>query len=46
MTGNVGHFVLTMSHAPYFTVADLSGLWHELLAMYLTHSVRNEVLRE
>ena len=44
MTGNVGHFVLTMSRAPYFTGTDLIGLWHELLAMYLTHSVGNEVL--
>ena len=34
-----------MSHAPYFTGADLIGLWHELLAMYLTDSVGNEVLR-
>ena len=46
MTGNAGHFVLTMSYAPYFTGTDLIGLWHELLAMYLTHSVGNEVLRE
>ena len=45
-TRSVGHLVLTMSYAPYFTGTDLIGLWHELLAMYLTHSVSNEVLRE
>ena len=31
MTGNVGHFTLTMSYSPYFTGTDLISLWRGFL---------------